>query len=54
MRALYGDDLRFTVVAPRRPLFRRLGLPGVGEALDSALDAVEARTLWARFGRTAP
>jgi serine protease SohB len=54
MRALYGDDLRFTGVAPRRPLFRRLGLPGVGEAVDSALERVEARALWARFGLAAP
>ena len=54
MRAFYGEDLRFTVVAPRRPLFRRLGLPGVGEAVDAALDAVETRALWARFGLGAP
>ena len=54
MRALYGEDLRFTVVAPRRPLFRRLGLPGVGEAVDAALDAVETRALWARYGIGAP
>ncbi len=49
MRALYGDDLRFSMIAPRRPLFRRLGLPGVGEALD----AVEATALWARYGLAA-
>ncbi len=46
MRQLYGDKLRFTEIAPRRPLFRRLGLPGVGDALD----AVEARGVWTRFG----
>jgi serine protease SohB len=46
MKQLYGDKIRFTVIAPRRPLFRRLGLPGVGEALD----AVEARALWSRYG----
>ena len=50
MRQLYGEKIRFTVIAPRRPLIRRLGLPGVGDALD----AVEARTLWSRFGLTAP
>ncbi len=54
MRALYGDGLRFTVIAPRRPLFRRLGLPGVGEAVDAALDAAETRALWARYGVAAP
>jgi signal peptide peptidase SppA len=46
MKRLYGEKLRFRVIAPRRPLFRRLGLPGVGEVLD----AVEARTLWSRYG----
>ena len=46
MRELYGDKVRFGVIAPRRPLFRRLGLPGVGEALD----AIEARALWTRYG----
>ncbi len=46
MRGLYGDKLRFTVIAPRRPLFRRLGLPGVGDVLG----AVETSTLWTRYG----
>jgi signal peptide peptidase SppA len=46
MRSLYGDKVRFSVIAPRRPLIRRLGLPGVGEALD----AIEARALWSRLG----
>jgi signal peptide peptidase SppA len=54
MKALYGEDVRFSVVAPRRPLIRRLGLPGVGEAVGAAADAVEARALWARFGLMAP
>jgi serine protease SohB len=46
MRGLYGDKVRFVTIAPRRPLFRRLGLPWIGEALD----AVESRGHWARFG----
>ncbi len=46
MRSIFGEKLRFTVIAPRRSLIRRLGLPGVGEALD----AVEARALWTRYG----
>lgn len=54
MRALYGEDLRFTVMAPKRPLFRRLGLPGVGEAVEAAVEAVETRAVWARFGLGAP
>jgi serine protease SohB len=50
MRRIYGKDLRFAVMAPRRPLFRRLGLPGV-EAL---IGCVEDRALWARYGLQAP
>ncbi|MBP7000790.1 S49 family peptidase [Amaricoccus sp.] len=50
MRRLYGEDFRFRVVAPRRPLIRRLGLPGVAEALGG----LEDRALWARFGLAAP
>jgi serine protease SohB len=49
MRQLYGDKVRFSLIAPRRPLFRRLGLPGVHEALD----AVETRALWTRLGLAA-
>lgn len=49
MRALYGD-VRFRLVAPRRPLIRRLGLPGVAEALGG----VEDRAQWARLGLAAP
>lgn len=50
MRALYGEDVRFRVVSPRRPLFRRLGLPGVAEAFGAAED----RALWSRYGLAAP
>jgi serine protease SohB len=46
MRRLYGDKVRFTTLAPRRPLIRRLGFFGFGEVLD----AVEAGTLWTRYG----
>lgn len=53
MERLFGDSLAFTAIAPRRPLFRRLGLPGVGEALGEALGEVEARALWARYGLAA-
>ncbi len=50
MRGLYGRDARFAVMRPRRPLFRRLGVPGVGEALAGFEDAA----LWSRFGLRAP
>ena len=50
MRGLFGDDIRFRLIRPRRPLFRRLGLPGVAEALGG----VEDRAQWARFGLQAP
>jgi serine protease SohB len=46
MKARYGDKVRFRTVAPRRPLFRRLGVPGIGDALD----AVEALGHWKRYG----
>lgn len=46
MRSLYGEKVRFAVMAQRRPLLRRLGLPGVGDALE----AVETGALWAQYG----
>lgn len=54
MRRLYGDDLRFSMIAPRRPLFRRLGVPGVADAVGEAIGTAEAASHWARFGLTAP
>ena len=53
MKALYGEDLHFAVIAPRPPLFRRLGVPGVGDALGEAIGATEAASLWARYGLAA-
>jgi serine protease SohB len=53
MRALYGDDLRFSVIAPRPPFLRRLGMPGVADALGEAFGAAEAASLWARYGLAA-
>jgi serine protease SohB len=50
MRARYGEKVRFQVISPRRPLIRRLGLPGVGDVLA----ALEERAHWARFGLDAP
>lgn len=50
MRALHGEKVRFQPVTPRRPLLRRLGLPGVSEAMAR----IEDGALWARFGARAP
>ncbi len=50
MRGLYGDRVRFRVMSPRRPLLRRLGLPGVADAIGG----IEDRVLWSRFGLQAP
>jgi len=50
MRAMYGDKIKFRVMSPRRPLFRRLGVPGVADALSE----VERGGLWARYGLPAP
>jgi serine protease SohB len=46
MQARYGEKVRFRVISPRRPLIRRLGLPGVSDVLA----ALEDRAHWARFG----
>ena len=46
MKARYGDKVRFRTIAPRRPLFRRLGVPGIGDAVD----AVESLGHWRRYG----
>ena len=50
MRARYGEKVRFSVMRPRRPLIRRLGVPGVGDVMAG----FEDRALWQRFGLTAP
>ncbi|MCC0066560.1 MAG: S49 family peptidase [Rhodovulum sp.] len=50
MRSLFGEKIRFRPISRGRPLLRRLGLPGIGEALGQ----VEERALWARFGLGAP
>ncbi|TPE50430.1 S49 family peptidase [Amaricoccus solimangrovi] len=50
MKALYGEKVRFQPMAPRRPLLRRLGLPGVSETMARLEDGA----LWARFGTRAP
>lgn len=46
LKSLYGDKLRLVPYGPRRPWFRRIGV----EALGAALDLVEERALWARYG----
>lgn len=45
IKELYGDKVKFTVLSPRRPLFRRLGL-----SADALLDAAEERAAFAGFG----
>ena len=50
MQAQFGRDVRFRVIRPRRALFRRLGLPGVADALAG----FEDRAQWSRFGLQAP
>ncbi|GIT89644.1 multidrug transporter [Jannaschia pagri] len=46
MRDRYGEKAQFSMLSQRRPLMQRL-VPGV---LDQAVDAVEARALWSRYG----
>ncbi len=50
MQGMFGEDVRFNQVRPRRGLFRRLGLPGVSDAIGG----MEAAALWSRFGLQAP
>jgi len=50
LKARFGPRVRLRVIGLRRSLFRRLGLPGVGDVLA----AVEERALWARYGLSAP
>ena len=46
MKEIFGDDVRFRVATPRRPLLARLGAPGVHDILA----AVEERAQWQRWG----
>lgn len=48
MKEIYGDKVRFAVHAPRRSLFRRMGL-----SADTFLDAAEERAAYSRFGARA-
>lgn len=58
LRRKFGDKVRFRVIQPSRGLLRRrLGMGSsaadvdwVGDAVSSALAAVEERAVWARFG----
>jgi signal peptide peptidase SppA len=53
MQARYGQDVRFRVLRPRRPLIRRLGVPGVRELVGELEAGMEERALWARYGLAA-
>ncbi len=46
MKEVFGPDVKFRLLSPRRPLFRRFALPGVSEILGELDD----RSLWARYG----
>ena len=46
MKQLYGDEVRLVPYGQRRSLFQRLGL----SLIDGALNTVEDRALWARYG----
>lgn len=51
LKALYGDKVRLLPYGIRRPLWRRFGAAaGAEAALGAALDLVEERALWARYG----
>jgi serine protease SohB len=46
LKALYGDKMRLVPLGIRRSLMQRLGLA----AVDTVLNSVEERALWARYG----
>jgi serine protease SohB len=46
MKDKFGDKVRFRAYGPRRALISRFGLTLV----EAALDGLEARSLWARYG----
>jgi serine protease SohB len=46
LKELYGDKVRLVPYTVKRPLFQRLG----GRLFHDALDLVEERALWARYG----
>lgn len=50
MQDRFGREVRFRVLSPRRPLFRRFGLPGVGEAAGEVASTLDERAAWARYG----
>ncbi len=51
LRARYGKDMTLKPVEPAQGLsLRRLGLGASGEVADAALQALEVRALWSRFG----
>lgn len=50
MKERFGSGIRFRMLQPRRPLFRRFGLPGMRELVAEAVSEIEDRALWARYG----
>ena len=46
MKRIFGDKVTFSVVTPKRSLWRRFGGPGASDVLA----AVEERSQWARYG----
>lgn len=46
LKRLYGDKVRLLPYSRRRSIFRRIGASLLGDAIDQ----IEARALWARYG----
>ena len=58
MRQTYGDNVKFRSRRRRRGLMGRFGMASdaaagtlIGDCIEAGLEALEARALWARFGR---
>lgn len=50
MKARFGDKVRFSVIEPKKSLFRRLSGGGVEDALNGAVAVIEERAMMARYG----
>jgi signal peptide peptidase SppA len=50
LKQRFGNSVKFRLLAPKRPLFRRFGFPGGAALANDLLSSFEERALWARYG----
>ncbi|MEM8570384.1 MAG: S49 family peptidase [Pseudomonadota bacterium] len=54
MKERYGKKIRFNVQKPRRPLFRRLGLSLLSDAVETGIGRLDEQVAWSRYGLGMP